>query len=654
MVRKTVLIAEFADEVKGFLDSSQKAGVDLSQLEVVSLQPEVRAFCQKRGLDHVHTLPFFDNDSHRRALMKSHTLTALIQQNLRFKVKPERENVILNAFIYHSRFYINHFLWLIEIMNGIVNKFHEHDFFVFRRNTQTEKRMFRADPFLSSQDRFLSPLFGKYGKEHGVKVDVIEEDGTDFGRKTRKNEIEIPRFWCTVLRKLYGIKLARISNRNTVFITAHSYNLDRLCRDVQKKFPGVLTVSDRTDPITTAGCLKLSLAELFNLISGKTFGNRMMQLPVRVFNRISKDFRLNSSRSIKASFEKFGSNVRQEFIYAGCNFWDEFSTKVQANLLKFLVDLWDTDSGQMSFLQHLQPNLVISAMSIGEHQNWAEASRSLDIPSVVVPQKMLLAPAEPAAKIEESYLGQAQVNDSNDNVASQSPLVTRYLEWAQYKGTILETGNLIFSKLDHQRRREKRKMLFPEIGAEKKIIVWAPSMKTRRSRRFYVLETADELLDSMKDVFEVIAQMEDVHLIFRIHPGKAFSKNEILTILPPPENITVNDSGPFEDILAVADLVLSFSSTSILESLMNHIPVLLYDKWNRYNALSACRMDGSGQQQVSSVYYAHETKNLSPSIRKILADHGNGNDHRDRFRDYVPEKRKINNFYDFVARCLNE
>jgi hypothetical protein len=652
MGQNTVFIAEFADEVKGFLASHKKAGIDLSKTTVLSLQPEVRVFCQNKGLDHVHTLPFFDTDSHRRALIKSHELTTLIQKNLCFHVKPERKKVTLNAFIYHSRFYINHFLWLIEVMNGIVKKYDNTDFLVFRRNLPAVEQRFQSNPFLSVQDRFLASLFGKYSKEHGLKMVIMKEKGKDSGGYIRKNEIEIARFWRAVLRKLFDIKLERLSNRNTVFMTSNSYNLDRVGREVQEKFPDVLTVTDRADPLGWAGCLKMSLAESFKLISGKTGEKRMMPLPVRIFNRVPKGFRHNNLRSIQESFDRFGSSFRQDFVYAGCNFWDEFATKVQTDLLGFLADLGVTDSGQMSFLQRLQPNLVISAMSIGQHQNWAEASRSLDIPAVVIPQKMLLAPAEPAARIEEFYIGQAQVNGSNENVASQSPLVTRYLEWAQYNGTILETENLIFSRLDHQKRQEKRKTLFQKIGGRKKIIVWAPSMKTRRSRRFYVLETTDELLNSMKDIFEIIERMQDVHLIFRIHPGKALSKDEICSLLPIPENITVNDSGPFEDILAAADLVLSFSSTSILESLMNHIPVLLYDKWKRYNALNACHEDGSAPQQVCSVYYVDEAKNLSPAIQKILAKHGSGEDHEDRFREYVREKRVKDDFYDFVEHCL--
>jgi hypothetical protein len=649
---KKIFPAEFADEVEEILACCQKTGIDPSEIMVVALQPEVRVLCRKKGLDHVDTLPFFDNNSHRRVLMKSHELTVLIRDNLSFNTAPVRENVFMNAFLYYSRFYINHLLWLIEIMTGIEAKYKNHEILQLHRNEERIERSFRADPFLSNRDRFVSSLIGKYCREHRLKMEIVEAESAAFGNENRKNEKKPSDIWTLVLQRLYRIKLKKLACRNTVFITARSYNLDRVCRDVRARFSDVITLANLNEKISAARYLKRWLKESFKLIIGKSTDKRLMRISVEIFNTLDKDRTHKNRKTLEESFERFGADFHRKFVYADCNFWDEFAEKIKRDLLKSLVELWDADSGQKSFLTHLRPNLVISAVSVGEYQNWAEASRCFDIPALIIPQKMLLTPTDPYAKIEESYIGQAQVTESYENAASQSPLVSRYLKWIRYGGKMLETGNMIFSKLDRTTRQEKREELFAEIGFRKKIVVWAPSMKTRRSRRFYILETVDELLDSMKDVFEIIARMPDVHLIFRIHPGGALTKDTIFSLLSVPANVSFSDSGSFENTLAVADLLLSFSSTTILESLMNQIPVLLYDRWKRYNHLDAPRVDDSLPKKMFPVYYVDEIENLSPNIQWILREHGKGNDHSGLFKEYVHETRHADKFFDFVARCL--
>lgn len=651
-LKKKIFPAEFADEVAGVLASGSRIENDPSEMMVVALQPEVRIFCRKKGLDHVDTLPFFDNGSHRRVLMKSHELTTLMRDALSFDALPGRENVFMDTFLYYSRFYINHFLWLIEIMSGIEAKYQGHPILRLHRDEGRIERSFSAEPFLSDRDRFLSSIVGKYCREHGLQMERVEAASACFNPESVRNRKKVPQIWATVLRKLYRSKIKKLTGRNTVFITAPSYNLDRLCRDIRSRFPKVLILSNMTGNISAAGCVRLSAKEILEGLTGKAADKQPIRIPVKIFNTKDKGLRNDCLRAIERSFAKFAADFHREFVHADCRFWEEFEGKVKSDLMESLVELRDTDSGQNIFLESLRPNLVISALSIGEYQNWAETSRSCDIPALVIPQKMLLAPTDPCAQIEESYIGRAQVTDSYANTAAQSPLIRKYLEWTGYKGNILETENLIFSKIDRQTRQEKRERLFAEIGGQKKIILWAPSMKTRRSRRFHVLETIDELLAAMEEVFGVIAGMSEVHLIFRKHPGAALTKDAIFSLLPVPGNVSVDDSGPFENALTLADLLLSFSSTSILESFMNHTPVLLYDRWKRYNHCGARRVDDSLPRQISPVYYVDEIENLSQIIRWILREHGKEYDHSGLYREYVHQTQQGDTFFDFVGECL--
>lgn len=650
---KRIFPAEFAGEVKKFLSWNQNNGKDVSNVLVIALQPEVKVLCQKEGLPHVDTLPFFDNESHKRVLMKSHELTTLISENLAFDVERSIKKVLMDTLIFYARFYLNNFLWIIEVLKGIKEKSGNMEICLFRRNVSKVPYAGNNDPFLSYRDRFVGPLAEKYCAAHRLPVNVIEGARRTASQKGEGKGRFTELFWASILRMLYRKILVRLSREKTVFITAPSYNLDRLCKDIQTGFPEVFSITVLPESNSSARYLKSGFKDVLRLLGRKTANTHLVKIPVEIFNTRNATQKKRTLSDIEKAFGTFAREYHGAFSYENCSFWDEFETKVESGLLGYLAGLCGTAAGQKTFLEFLRPDILISAVSLGEYQSWAEASRSHDIPALVIPQKMIVAPSDRYAKIEEYYLGRAQVTDSFTNVASQSPLISEYLEWSNYGGTILETGNLIFSRIDPAEKGKSQRTLLKENSLRTKTIVWAPSMKTRRSRRFYVLETLDELLDAMKDVFGIISEMKDVRLLFRIHPGRAITKDDIIALVPIPGNVSICEGGTFEDVLSTADLLLSFSSTSILESLMNRIPVLLYDKWKRYNHLDATKVENSVPREISSVYYIDDAKVLASSIPWILNAHCGEKNVSGLFDRYVTMKNGLDNFFDFVGNCLS-
>lgn len=651
---KFLFLAEFAAELECFLAYCKRENMDVSEFLIVSLQPEVKVFCKKRGLKHTDTMPFFDNDSHRGALIRSHELSTLIFNNLSFRFESSVNQLFMDTFLYYSRFYLNNFLWILEVMKGIKSKYGEAGIYVFKRDISLENCASKIDPFLSERDQFISSLVEKFCRQNLLKVKIVEENQSsvyESDKKERQRTVDILRKFS---QRLYKRKLLRLSHFKTVFITTPFYNLDRLCKDIQTRFGNIIAVTNRPGAISTSGYIKLCLKELVGLLWKQVDHRDLMQIPVGLFHNDDKETSHRVLIDLKECFGKFARKFHSEFIYENCSLWDEFNQKVETDLLASLAELFEVAAAQKVFLGHLNPNLLISCVSLGEYQSWAQKAHSLEIPALVVPQKMLVAPTDTYAQVEEYYIGRAQVTESYKNVSSQSPLVTEYLKWAGYEGSILETGNLILSRITSEKRQESRYAFFEEIGVAKRIIVWAPSMKTRRSRRFYVLETWDELLSAMEDVFDIVAQMEDVHLIFRIHPSEAVTKQEIHSLFSIPENVTINDEGSFDDILSLADLLLSFSSTSIQESLMNYIPVILYDKWKRYNHLDAYKVKGGKPRSLSSVYYVNDKKSLRVSIEWILDKLTKDKIPRDVFRGFAFGEGKNENFFNYVGRCLKQ
>ena len=100
---KKCILVEFSRDARALEDYCRKYEFDLSEFLIIALQPEVKTYCREKQLKHTDTLPFFDNDSHRRASIKSHRLTTLIREELRLdiitriaKLKSPPEDVNLN------------------------------------------------------------------------------------------------------------------------------------------------------------------------------------------------------------------------------------------------------------------------------------------------------------------------------------------------------------------------------------------------------------------------------------------------------------------------------------------------------------------------------------------------------------------------------
>jgi len=653
---KKLFLAEFAEELEGLLHYCSIRQLSPAEFLVVALQPEVKVLCKEKEINYTDTLAFFDTGSHRRVLGKSHELTTLFSKQLTFNVPAAVQPVLMDTFIFYSRFYINNYLWIIEVMEGIEKKYKDIDIFVYRRAIVPGASDPRRDAYLLKRDRFLDTLVAKYcqSSKNQLKVQVIEQPQVDPDKKKKLKNGWVKRILKTTASKLFQKKLHRLSRFKTVFIAAPSYNLDRVCRDIRANFPNVQAVTHLHLPgaMSIYRYLRLCLKELKNRLKGQTPDPQLIAVPVDLFTPSSDKVKDTAVDQLKESYQKFAAGCRHEFSYGGCSFWEEFNRKVEVDLLDTLGWLLESGEGRKRFLRVLKPRLVISPVSTAEYQSWAEMSKALDIPALVIPQKTLVKPANEFARTEEYYIGRAQVTDSFQSAAAQSPLVTRYLQWSGYKGNFIETGNLIFSRLDDSKRKKKQRQLSGEIGGNKKIIVLAPSMKTRKSRRFYVLESIDELLSAMEEVFEVVSRMEGVHLIFRIHPGDAITKDEIYSLLEVPANVSVSDSGTFEDVLAAAHLLVSFSSTAVQEALVNRIPVLLYDKWNRYNHLDADRVENPVPAKVASAYYIDKKENLATSIPWILEQHTKKEITGDIFGKYAFSNDHFKNFIDFVEKCL--
>ena len=101
-------------------------------------------------------------------------------------------------------------------------------------------------------------------------------------------------------------------------------------------------------------------------------------------------------------------------------------------------------------------------------------------------------------------------------------------------------------------------------------------------------EISDEMLKGLTELTSGILDKLNLEMIIKFRAGPEFSLDSLNLLLSPlPANVIIDNERPFFDVLGEADLLISFSSTTIEEALVNEIPVLLYGGGGRYSHIPA-------------------------------------------------------------------
>ena len=107
---------------------------------------------------------------------------------------------------------------------------------------------------------------------------------------------------------------------------------------------------------------------------------------------------------------------------------------------------------------------------------------------------------------------------------------------------------------------------------------------------------------------------------------------------------------PFYQVLSISDLLINFSSTVIEDALQNRIPVLLYDRRNRYQHFQAHHITSKKAKKVSGVYYVNDSEDLKDGIEWIVNRHLDNDIPNSIFDDY----RYSEDYFKNVKRFIKE
>jgi len=137
----------------------------------------------------------------------------------------------------------------------------------------------------------------------------------------------------------------------------------------------------------------------------------------------------------------------------------------------------------------------------------------------------------------------------------------------------------------------------------------------------YVFLTGDAFVAVARALAQAVGQLKDTQLIIRAKHKPECDLEALTKLVVPPPNCEIKMRDvPFGKDLALADLLVSFHSTTVEEAIFARKPVLLWGATSRYNFLPA-RDEPPTMDDRSVIYRARKAAQLPGMIEAILDAH---------------------------------
>lgn len=619
--KKAVLI-EFIDEADCLISYCRQHRIDVNSLLIVALSAKVQAYLNKKNIRYSTTLEYFKNSSQESIIKKNEEILSYFLKNLSGSVSLIEDSIL------YIRVFIFHYLWIIEILNNLKQE-GLGSMILINSRSQVNRSL-----IINECERYAALFCQKFCIENQIDYTIIENDSPLFCNYAKTNK-----FLQKIYRTLATLNLNKVSKSKSpaIFVYNLSYNFDKLFNQILNKHPDTICIVLGEQDISPELFFVL-LLQIFNL-SPKT---NIVYMPINIFT----DKTQNSDTFLTAINGSFNEDI---FHYHGISFKEELQEKVNVALIPYLYQLNNQKKILDSIYEKIKPKLVLSQIGIGLGRVIGERSLYHNVPSIFISHGSHKTPANEIEYIELFNHCKGFMLSEFSFVAISSPFSKRHFDYfkvhyPRMPSQPLISGNLIYSKLDNAKK--------PGINKKEgeKIILHATTLKSRGADRFYFMETNDEFFSAVNDLIEVVNEMDNVKLLLRLHPGLPISEEEIRSLLEPSDKLMISSSGPFQDVLAVSDILVSYSSTAIEEALLNFIPVVLYDKWNRYNHLDAPEFNDAIEDACA--YYATNKNDLKKSINRLLQ--GGEIINKDCYYRYIYKDDFNPYFYDFISQLLSD
>lgn len=565
----------------------------------IALHPSAAVELSRRGLPFQNTLSLFGKNGHEKTLKKSQKIV----ESLRPFLKNIKANDINQAFektwVVYFRIYLNNLLAILHIINSAVESYNPRRFIVIKNENEKHNTLFE--------------IIQDYAKSNSIEIECIY-------KKSKNNLLNKNFFlnfkWLNNLIFNFQLHLLSIIiNKRSNFLVLSDANnmprfIGRLSQYFDDYFPIYLSAQNKT--------IKIRLLEMFR---GQTF----------TFLCTPKNISANSIESFQIIYNGCTSKISDYMDEANDDF-NIHMVDIRNPIIKFInnrlkenmTELYGEIISLKKVLALVKPKSVFSQHSLGIGYALGEICSKEDIPGLLITHGTHTPQKDPLPSYEWSVHAHQIFNSMYPFVALQSPLAKKFfLSQKEVFSKTIETGPICFAEKNNNTLKKNviRQRLFGQNNLKKKIILHAGSPRGWKFYRPWVYETIDEYINNINTTIKAVEEISGIFLCIRFRPQRELSLEEFKNSLLNSNCYGVYTDGSFDEFLESADLLMSYSSTTIEEALFFKMPVLQFDPDAKYEHIQGQKLSSNGVNKVSTIYSVLSESDLLPALKWWQKNH---------------------------------
>jgi len=576
------------------------------EIIVVTTDPVVELELQKRGIDCRNTIDIFGKDGHEEVSNAVTSVVKVIRPLLKGLSHREVTHAFERTAVFYLRFLLNYIFSQIYLIHRAVNTISFDEVVVLPSVSISQFKV-----SVKHDIPLLGMLLAAYGSKYQLKL-CYPLGGSKHRSLRVKNGL--PNWSKSSAFFLMIILYRFVSGKyKTVIVPDESYGmpsfLNTVSQDVKQMLPVYLSSSSKTFKERVNDMLHGRSFSFFSLpeMKGKEVNSQYDDQWMHCLRKIKKTTLIHPSR----------------FQFCGVNVTDLVIEYISNGLTREMRQLNGRIGALYRIFEASTPNAVFSQHAVGVSYALGEICRNHKIPGMLITHGSHVPHTQEIAKKEWSEHARTLLTTHYPYVAVQTPWADRFLRsQTGFISKPIPTGPLLFaqkSQLDEPRELLRQKVYVR--NANEKIILHAGSPKHWRSFRPWVYETLDEYVRNINQLIVAVQEVPEVHLAIRYRPMRDLSTERFKSLLLKSNCYKVYDKGSFDEYLLAADMLVSYSSTTIEEALQNRIPVLQYDPDAKYWHIPIHDYFGKSQRHTKVVQCA----STHADLLKILIELVNAN-----------------------------
>lgn len=279
-----------------------------------------------------------------------------------------------------------------------------------------------------------------------------------------------------------------------------------------------------------------------------------------------------------------------------------------------------------NFFKKVEIKTVITNLTKGVYGYFVDSAETNKVRSICIPHGTLSESFNEYDKIYKETIAEAITNHNSTIHASQSVISNKFYEQQKSKfKKVVKFGNLIFN-CDKKSKNKNKKILY------------AVTMKDFESIQLLGVEMYYEFLDNLF-FLQNFSKKNNIKFIIKLHPINYKNLNDLEKIFKNLEFSIAKIRNSFDKVFAT----ISFSSTAIEDSLNSKCPVILLDRWKRYEH---CKAEKNENKKNMPIYYVSNETSLKNCINTV------SNSNSINFENYVSKNLSKNNIEELVSNYL--